>query len=166
MKHYPPPLPPARSKPTLRIPRFHAVPLRQRADGWTPLRQAEFIGHLAETRSVAEAARRVSMARETAYRLRDRAGAEGFAAAWDVALALVGHAAGRARYVAALEAARGALIPHAKVTAAELEWRIETGIWQVLMRGGRYRGVRSRPDNSALLALLARSDRAEQVDAR
>lgn len=37
-------------RPTPRIPLFHAVPTRVCADGWTPLRQAEFIGHLAETR--------------------------------------------------------------------------------------------------------------------
>ena len=69
-------IPPPRRK----VPAFVPVPLRARADGWTPLRQAEFLGYLAETRSVAEAARRVNMARETAYRLRDRPGAESFAA--------------------------------------------------------------------------------------
>ena len=47
------------------MPAFVPVPLRTRSDGWTPLKQAEFLGYLAETRSVAEAARRVNMARET-----------------------------------------------------------------------------------------------------
>jgi len=65
------------------------------------VRQAEFIGHLAATRSVAAAARGVSMARETAYRLRARPGAQGFAAAWDVALGSVRSEAGRARLEAA-----------------------------------------------------------------
>ena len=84
MKHYPPP---ARSSvPLVRIPRFHPVPLVRRADGWTVERQVRFIGYLAQTRSVAAAARAVSMGRESAYRLRKRAGAAGFAAAWDAAL--------------------------------------------------------------------------------
>lgn len=126
-----------------RIPLFHAVPVRIRADGWTPLRQAEFIGHLAETRSVREAARRVGMARETAYRLRHRAGAESFCAAWDAAL---GEAPG--------EDGTG---PARKVTLRELRWQVETGLWQVLMRGGRYAGVRRKADDSALLRLLART---------
>ena len=53
-----------------RVPPFLPVPLRARADGWTPERQARFIGLLAETGSVAEAARRVGMGRESAWRLR------------------------------------------------------------------------------------------------
>ena len=134
-------------------------PLRLRADGWTPLRQAEFIGHLAATRSVAEAAREVSMARETAYRLRDRPGAEGFAAAWDVALARLGSEAGRARALAALAAAREALKPSRKVTTEQLSWRVETGIWQIRLRAGRYASVCRKADNSALFALLARTGR-------
>lgn len=32
------------------IPLFHAVPMRARADAWTPLRQAEFIGRYAGVR--------------------------------------------------------------------------------------------------------------------
>jgi hypothetical protein len=139
-----------------RIPSFHAVPVRIRADGWTPLRQAEFIGQLAETRSVAKAARAVSMGRESAYRLRTRPGAEGFNAAWDVALARLGTAKGRARCIAAMEAAQLALRPSRKVTLPHLQWRMETGIWQVILRDGRYCGVRRKADNSALLAVLGR----------
>ena len=47
-----------------RVPPFLPVPLRARADGWTPERQARFIGLLAETGSVVEAARAVGMSRE------------------------------------------------------------------------------------------------------
>ena len=155
MKHYLPKKIQPRG-PVRRIPAFHAVPMRVRADGWTALRQAEFIGHLAETRSVAKAARAVSMGRESAYRLRKRDGAEGFNAAWDVALARLGSAKGQAQCAAAIEAARLALRPSRKVTLAHLQWRMETGIWQVILRAGRYRGVRRKPDNSALLALLGR----------
>jgi hypothetical protein len=49
--------------PRRTVPAFVPVPLRTRADGWTALRQAEFLGYLAETLSVAEAARRVNMER-------------------------------------------------------------------------------------------------------
>lgn len=92
------------------------------------------------------------MARETAYRLRRRAGAEGFRAAWDVAM-------GR---LAAEETASLALLPSRKVTLGQLEWRVETGIWRVILHGGRYCGVRQKPDNSALLALLNRLDAIER----
>lgn len=67
----------------VRVPAFAAVPVRARKDGWTPVRQADFLGALAETGSVAQAARRVGLSRETAYRLRRKPGAGGFAAAWD-----------------------------------------------------------------------------------
>ncbi len=156
MKHYPPRSARPR-RPSITIPPFHAVPLRHRADGWAPVRQAEFIGHLAATRSVAAAARGVSMARETAYRLRARPGAEGFAAAWDVALGSVRSEAGRARLEAALAAARAARQADRKVTIPELEWRVASGIWQVMLRGGRYVGVVRKPDETALLALLSRT---------
>ncbi|QKG69976.1 hypothetical protein [Erythrobacter mangrovi] len=163
MKHYLPRTPQVRTPP-IAIPPFHAVPVRIRADGWTPLRQAEFIGHLAATRSIAAAARKASMARETAYRLRDRPGAEGFAAAWDVALARPGSEAGRAQLLAALRAARDAVKPSRKVTVEQLTWRVETGLWQVFLQCGRYAGVRRNPDNSALLALLARTRRAQVAE--
>src|SRR6188472_1775779 len=71
-----------------RVPPFLPVPLRARADGWTADRQARFIGLLAETGSVAEAARRVGMGRESAWRLRRNAGAGSFAHAWDAIVAL------------------------------------------------------------------------------
>ncbi|HEY6916882.1 MAG TPA: hypothetical protein VI381_04505 [Allosphingosinicella sp.] len=48
---------PRRPSPAIhiRVPAFAPVPLRYRADGWTPGRQADFLGSLAETRSVAAA---------------------------------------------------------------------------------------------------------------
>ncbi|XUU61837.1 hypothetical protein ACRAQ6_06085 [Erythrobacter sp. HA6-11] len=140
-----------------RIPPFHAVRTRQRSDGWTPLRQAEFIGHLAETGNVREAAKRVGMQRESAYRLRRREYAESFVAAWEAALAR-----GRGRTVrqaAAKPLARTRARPLRKVTLCELAWRIETGVWRVRLRAGRYAGVSRKADNSALLALLARCSR-------
>jgi hypothetical protein len=63
-----------------------AAPLH-RCDEWTPERQSDFLGRLAETGCVAAAARFVGATGESAYRLRDKPGAESFAAAWDSILA-------------------------------------------------------------------------------
>ncbi|HEY7810853.1 MAG TPA: hypothetical protein VIA98_10780 [Allosphingosinicella sp.] len=71
----------------LDLPAFTPVPLRARRHGWTPERQRAFITALRETRCIAKAAAAVGMARETAYRLRERPGATSFAAAWDAAFA-------------------------------------------------------------------------------
>lgn len=146
MKHYPPKPPRAGPVARRRIPAFHPVPVGQRADGWTPLRQARFIGYLAETRSVAEACRRVAMGREGAYRLRRRPGAAGFAAAWDAALGLK----------------RRAPFDHASTKATGLEpgERYLSGRLQVVMERGRFVRVTRKPDFSALLQHLARLDRA------
>lgn len=68
--------------------RFDPVPVRGRRDGWTPDVQRRFILLLAGGAPAREAARRVGRSRSTAYALRERPGAEGFAAAWDAALDL------------------------------------------------------------------------------
>lgn len=71
------------------LPAFTPVPRRcNRHDGWTPTRQRGFIEALADTGSVEAAARAVDMSSEGAYHLRRQAGAEGFRAAWEAALAL------------------------------------------------------------------------------
>lgn len=143
-----------------RIPSFYAVPGKARADGWTPLRQAEFIGHLAEVRSVSLAAQRVGMARETAYRLRRRKWAGSFCAAWDVAVGSKGGCSGSGPPPAPPASGRGegsgnskGHTASAKVTLAELEWRIASGRWQIILHAGRYAGVRRKADNSALFQL-------------
>lgn len=138
------------ASPPRRVPPFTPVPLRSRTDGWTPLRQAEFIGMLAQTGSVAAAAQFVGMARETAYRLRGKPGAAEFAAAWDAALAVAG-------------VRRPAPLPQGgsrKVTQAQ-PWRaIMDGRWRVILRGGRYCGSVREAHNCALFGLLAQLDRA------
>lgn len=63
------------------------VPRQQRSDGWTHDSQRGFIEALADTGSVTAAARTVNMTIQSAYRLRRARGAEGFAAAWEAALA-------------------------------------------------------------------------------
>jgi hypothetical protein len=126
--------------PRRTVPAFVPVPLRTRADGWTALRQAEFLGYLAETRSVAEAARRVNMARESAYRLRRKPGAESFTAAWDAAMGL----------------SAGRTLPASKVTGYELWHRAFYGLFKPVMRGGRYAGTLRKSDTSALLRVVAK----------
>jgi hypothetical protein len=124
---------------------FHPVPLAPRADGWTPARQAAFAGFLAETRSVLAACRRVQMGRESAYRLRKRPGAAGFAAAWDAAL-------GKSHAPVDLASA--------KSTGLDAGYRSRAGLLQVMMYAGRYAGTRCKDDNNALLQHLAQLDRA------
>lgn len=66
---------------------FTPVPLqRVRADGWTPLAQERFIRALEVMGSVRAALRAVGISRNSAYKLRERPGADSFARAWDAAL--------------------------------------------------------------------------------
>jgi hypothetical protein len=67
-------------------PAFAPVAVRYRHDGWTPAKQTAFIEALADTACVVEAAARVGMSAESAYRLRRHAGATAFVNAWDAAL--------------------------------------------------------------------------------
>jgi len=128
---------PQRRETSPRVPPFLPVPVREHHNGWTPRRQADFLGYLAETGSVSAACKRVGKSREAAYKLRRRPDAESFAAAWDAAL--------------------GA--PARQLTDDDLEYRALRGLIRPVMRAGRYVGVRQKPDNSALLRLIARFDR-------
>jgi hypothetical protein len=74
--------------PTPTLPEFDAAPTRKRHAGWTADRQRRFIEHLALTGNVGEACAVVGVASSSAYRLRNKAGAESFARAWDAALRL------------------------------------------------------------------------------
>ncbi|MEI6418230.1 MAG: hypothetical protein WCO82_04105 [Sphingomonadales bacterium] len=60
---------------------------RHRQDGWTAARQVEFLRILSSTGSVTQAARRVGMSRDSAYRLRQHPAATAFAQGWQAALA-------------------------------------------------------------------------------
>lgn len=62
------------------------VPRRRRTDGWSPANQRRFIELLADTGSVATAARDMNMSVQGCHALRRAPGAEGFAAAWDAAI--------------------------------------------------------------------------------
>jgi len=67
--------------------RHQDTPQGFRRDGWTPARQLRFLDAFGSTRSVTRAAAAAGMSRESAYRLRKRASAGLFAAAWDRLLA-------------------------------------------------------------------------------
>lgn len=69
-------------------PEFTPAPTRKRHAGWTAERQRKFIEHLTLTGCVGEASAIAGFASSSAYRLRDRAGAESFAEAWQAALHL------------------------------------------------------------------------------
>lgn len=66
---------------------WRPVARRPRADGWSPDVQRAFIQALADTGLVEHAARAVDMSVQSAYRLRRAPGGEGFARAWNAALA-------------------------------------------------------------------------------
>ncbi|MFW2831049.1 hypothetical protein [Sphingomonas sp. ID0503] len=111
---------------------FTPVPsATNRRDGWTPERQLAFIGTLAECGVVKAAARAVGMSAKSAHLLRQREGAEEFAAAWD-------HAIGEGRSRAfALAIARGI---HGTVTP--------------VFYNGKQVGERVTYDNRLILAAL------------
>lgn len=64
-------------------PYVHVAPRR---NSITPDRQREFIAMLAATGIVTQAARCIGASLEALYKLRNRSGAEGFAAAWEAAI--------------------------------------------------------------------------------
>jgi hypothetical protein len=117
------------------VPPFYPVPTRNRRDGWTVQRQADFLGMLAETGSVMGACEAIAMSRKSAYALRARPEAESFAAAWDAAL--------------------GA--PARKVTARARESRACDGLVHLVMFRGRYRGGWARAEGSVVLSWRAGS---------
>ena len=65
---------------------FDPVDLRERADGWLPEKQIEFVRALAESGCVADACKRVGMSDSSARRLRNRPDAVAFRRAWKAAL--------------------------------------------------------------------------------
>src|SRR5690349_2633291 len=75
----------------------------KRHDGWTPAHQRGFVAWLALTGNVDKAAQAVGRTQSGAWTVRGSAGAEGFAEAWEAALALF-HARRRATTHAALRA--------------------------------------------------------------
>lgn len=62
---------------------FESAPTRNRLAGWTADRQRTFIDMLSLTGSIGEATAAAGVSSRSAYRLRNRAGAHGFAQAWE-----------------------------------------------------------------------------------
>ncbi|MBB3034504.1 hypothetical protein DL238_02635 [Alteriqipengyuania lutimaris] len=122
------------------------MPLRTRRDGWSEARQCSFLARLYLTGSVAAAARSVGMSRASAYRLRARAGAASFAAAWDRVLT----PPGTGHVQATREDDR-------KVTLRALLARLEAGLVQPVVYRGRTVAIRRKPDRPALVRLLRRT---------
>ena len=73
--------------PVLEPPEFLPAPSRN-TRGWSADRQRKFIEHLALSGLIGEASAVAGVSSRSAYRLRIKAGAESFAAAWDAALRL------------------------------------------------------------------------------
>jgi len=70
------------------VPDFEPAPTRILHTGWTAEKQRKFIEHLALTGHAGEASATAGFASSSAYRLRNKAGADSFARAWDAALVL------------------------------------------------------------------------------
>jgi hypothetical protein len=127
--------------------RFTPVPGKARRDGWDPRSQFRFVLALARGAGVGEAARGVGRSRQSAYRLRDRAGAESFADAWDAAAAF----ADQVRCAA-----------HSRPTASAFETLLVPRYYR-----GRLIGYIQREDVSGTMARLARLDRlADGIERR
>ncbi len=101
--------PPTSREETGFTPTFAPVPVRERHDGWTPARQADFIAALAESGCVADACARVGQSRESAYRLRARHDATDFRSAWALA---IDFAVDRLEHAVLARAIDGVAVPH------------------------------------------------------
>jgi len=120
-------------QPYLRLPPFLPVPVRSRRDGWTPERQARFIGLLAQGGCVRSATQALGLSRESAYRLRRHPGAGSFRAAWDTAIT-------------------GRTQPRWKFTRDERRPLGHEGAFRVRLWQGRLVGISRKPCDSRLLA--------------
>ncbi|HXG99681.1 MAG TPA: hypothetical protein VNI79_04615 [Sphingomicrobium sp.] len=119
---------------------FTPVPrIRKRRNGWTDVRQREFIVALARCGSVSAAARHVGSTTRSAYRLLDAPGADSFAAAWDRAIS-EGYA--RVRDAALARSLHGAFVP--------------------VYRRGKLARVEHRHNDKLAIALL--SSRDQNID--
>ena len=123
--------------------RFDPVPLRAQHNGWTPALQLRFILALARGAGPDEAARLLGRTRQSVYRLRKRAGAESFAAAWNHAQAFAQHAARAGRSL--------------RSTCAGIETIMVPRYYR-----GRLIGFVQREDVAGAMRILGRLDRAAE----
>lgn len=118
-------------EPDLPEPPFTPIAMKPRHDGWTPHRQWEFIQRLADTGSVASAARGVNMTPQSAWRLRRHPHAAAFRRAWDGAMDQAG----------------------AQLRQAALE-RVLHGTAETVERAGKAIVTRYRPCSDRLLIFM------------
>lgn len=129
--------------------RFAPVPVKTRRDGWTPRLQFRFVLDLARGAGVEEAARRLGRTRQTAYALRRRVGAEGFAAAWDSAIEFA-------------RAARGAAASLPLGSGSAIETLLVPRYYR-----GRLIGFIQRENLTGVMARLRQLDRlADRIEAK
>ena len=119
---------------------FTPAPSRKHRSGWTPERQRDFVLALADGHLPGVAAAKVGLGRQSAYRLRMKAGAEGFSAAWDEA-----ESAGRRL--------RGAGRGRASA------WDLANGLLMPRFHRGHFVGFVLRQDDAALIRLLTGAER-------
>ncbi len=126
----PPPAPGFSHEDSDEIIPFDPLPCR-RHDGWTVARQRDFIRYLQMIGMVGASAKAVGKSPASAYKLRQRAGAESFAQALDLAV-LMG--SDNVRSMAIERAVEGYKVPY--------------------FHGGRQRGETLRYDNRLLMTAL------------
>ncbi len=139
--------PPSPNDPLLSFqPYLHKAP---RSNSITPDLQREFISHLAATGIVTSAARHIGRSMEALYKLRQREGAEGFAAAWDKA---VDHGVARLEDTALARAIQGeerAIVSAGKILGHER--RYNEGLVMFFLKHrlpARYGPEREKPDEA------------------
>lgn len=118
-------------------------PMRERARGWSASIQRAFIAELARIGSVNSAAKAVGRTARSAYQLRDKLGAESFAAAWEEAVYRGQQAA---RDTAIQRALHGEIMPH--------------------FNNGKFAGYKVRHNDQLLIAAMMSHRRgpANEVD--
>lgn len=128
--------------------RFDPAPVRVRNDGWTPALQRRFILPLSQGAGPSEAARRLGRSKQSAYALRVKPDARGFAAAWDGAVAFAASAREATRAEAPILGLAG----------------LETLLTPRFYRG-RLVGFVRREDHAGALRVLKQLDKvAERVE--
>lgn len=134
---------PERTPEGIPIPAFTPwQPKRERIDGWSPETQRAFIHELTRIGSVGAAAKAVGKSGRSAYQLRDKDGAESFAAAWEAAkLAGRDHAA----QIAIERALHGEMVP--------------------TFRDGRFTGYRLIHNDRMLMAAIHAQETRPDEDA-
>lgn len=113
------------------------VPARARTSGWTADVQRAFILELTRIGCAAAAAKAVGKSKRSAYMLREKEGAESFAAAWEEAVALGSE---HARSVAINRALHGDIVPR--------------------FRNGRFTGYKTVHNDRLLIAAVSGGQRA------